>query len=110
MGILNHVLGDVVAQAVDLIFVAMFEHTGEVRHACLEVIEGIATRRFEVCNLRQRAHLNEDVEGIHKAIAAGNRGADSVHQVQIIARAGVGDHRDGTTPTSRTIKLGKRAF
>lgn len=48
MGVLDHVLGDVVAQTVDFILIAMFEHTGEVRHACLEAIEGIATRRFKV--------------------------------------------------------------
>lgn len=110
MGVLDHVLGDIVAQAVDLIFVAMLEHAGKVRYAHLKAIEGIATRRFKVRNLRQRTHLNEDVEGVHKAITAGNRGTDSVHQVQIIARAGVGDHRDSTTPTSRTVKLGKRTF
>ena len=110
MGVLDHVLGDVVAQTVDLILVAMLKHAGKVRHACLKAIEGIATRRFKVCNLRQGTHLNEDIKSIHKAITAGNRGADSVHQVQIIARAGVGDHRDGTTPTSRSIKLGKRVF
>ena len=110
MGILNHVLGDVVAQAIDLILVAMLKHAGKVRHARFKAVEGIATRRFKVRDLRQGTHLNEDVEGVHKAITAGNRGADSVHQVQIIARAGVGDHRDGTTPTSRTIKLSKRAF
>lgn len=110
MGVLDHVLGDVVAQTVDLILVAMLEHARKVRHTCLKAIEGIATRRFKVRNLRQGAHLNEDVEGVHKAITAGNRGTNGVHQVQIIARAGVGDHRDSTTPTSRTIKLGKRAF
>ena len=109
-GILNHVLSDVVAQAVDLILVAMLEHTGKICYARLKAIEGVATGRFKVRNLRQRTHLNEDVEGVHKAITAGNRGTDSVHQVQIIARAGVGDHRDSTTPTSRTIKLGKRTF
>ncbi len=110
MGVLNHVLGDVVAQMVDLILVAMLEHTGKIRHTCLKAIEGIATRRFKVRNLRQGTHLNEDIKGIHKAITAGNRGTDGVHQVQVIARAGVGDHRDSTTPTSRSIKLGKRAL
>lgn len=109
-GILNHMLSDVVAQTVDLILVTVLEHAGEVRHARLKAIESIATERFEVCNLRQRPHLNEDIKGIHKAITAGNRGTDGVHQVQVIARAGVGDHRDSTTPTSRSIKLGKRAF
>ena len=110
MGVLDHVLGDIVAQAVDLIFVAMLEHAGKVRYARLKAIEGIATRRFKVRNLRQGTHLNEDIKGIHKAITAGNRGADSVHQVQVIARAGVGAHRDSTTPTSRTITLGTRAY
>ena len=71
MGILDHVLGDVVAQTVDLILVAMLKHAGEVCHTCLKAIEGIATRRFKVRNLRQGAHLNEDVEGVHKAITAG---------------------------------------
>ena len=88
----------------------MIEHTGKIRHTCFKAVEGIATMRFKVRDLRQRTHLNKDIKGIHKAIAAGNGGADGVHQVQIIARAGVGDHRDGTTPTSRTIKLGKRTF
>lgn len=110
MGVLNHVLSDVVAQAVDFILVAVLEHTGKICHARLKAIEGVATGRLKVRNLRQGTHLNENVKGIHKAIAAGNRGADSVHQVQIIARAGVGDHRDSTTPTSRTIKLGKCTF
>lgn len=110
MGVLNHVLSDVVAQTVDLILVTVLEHAGEVRHARLKAIEGIATRRFKVRNLRQGTHLNEDIKGVHKTIAAGNRGADGIHQVQVIARARVGDHRDGTTPTSRTIKLGKRSF
>ena len=110
MGIFNHMLSDVDAQTVDLILVTVLEHAGEVRHARLKAIEGIATRRFKVRNLRQGTHLNEDVEGVHKAIAAGNRGANSVHQVQIIARAGVSDHRDSTTPTSRTVELGKRTF
>ena len=110
MGILNHMLSDVVAQTVDLILVTVLEHAGEVRYARLKAIEGIATRRLKVRNLRQGTHLNEDIKGIHKAIAAGNRGTDGVHQVQVIARAGVGDHRDSTTSTSRSIKLGKRAF
>ena len=110
MGILNHMLSDVVAQTVDLILVTALEHAGEVRYARLKAIEGIATRRFKVRNLRQGTHLNEDIKGIHKAITAGNRGTDGVHQVQVIARAGVGDHRDSTTPTSRSIKLGKHAF
>ena len=109
-GILNHMLSDVVAQTVDLILVTVLEHAGEVRHARLKAIEGIATRRLKVRNLRQGTHLNEDIKGIHKAITAGNRGTDGVHQVQVIARAGVGDHRDSTTSTSRSIKLGKRAF
>ena len=68
MGVLNHVLSDVVAQAVDLILVAMLEHTGKIRHACLKAIEGIATRRFKVCNLRQRTHLNEDIKSIHLSL------------------------------------------
>lgn len=110
MGILDHVLSDVVAQTVDLILVAMLKHAGKVRHARFKAVEGIATRRFKVRDLRQGTHLNEDVEGVHKAITAGNRGADSVHQVQIIARAGVSDHRDSTTVTSRTVELGKRTF
>ena len=110
MGVLDHVLGDVIAQAVDLILVAMFEHTGKIRYACFKAIEGIATRRFKVRNLRQGTHLNEDIKSIHKAITAGNLGTDGVHQVQIIARAGVSDHRDSTTPTSRSIKLCKRIF
>ena len=110
MGVLNHVLGDVVAQTVDLILVAMLEHTGKICYARFKVIEGIATRRFKVRNLRQGTHLNEDIKSIHKAITAGNRGTDGVHQVQVIARAGVGDHRDSTTPTSRAVELGKRIF
>ena len=43
MGVLNHVLGDVVAQTVDLILVAMLEHTGKICYARFKVIEGIAT-------------------------------------------------------------------
>jgi hypothetical protein len=46
MGVLNHVLSDVVAQAVDLILVAMLEHTGKIRHTCFKAVEGIATMRF----------------------------------------------------------------
>lgn len=42
MGILDHVLGDVVAQAVDLVLVAVLEHARKVCHACLETIEGVA--------------------------------------------------------------------
>ena len=64
-------LSDVVAQTVDLILVAMLKHAGKICYARFKVIEGIATRRFKVCNLRQRTHLNEDVEGVHKAITAG---------------------------------------
>ena len=100
-------LSDVVAQTVDLILVTVLEHAGEVRHARLKAIEGVATGRFKIRDLRQGTHLNEDIKGIHKAITAGNRGTDGVHQVQVIAWAGFGDHRDGTTPTSRTVKLGK---
>ena len=110
MGVLNHMLSNIVAQAVDFILVTMLEHAGEVRHTRLEAIEGVATGGFKVRNLRQGTHLNEDIKGIDKAITAGNRGTDGVHQVQVITRAGVSDHRDSTTPTSRTIKLGKRTF
>ncbi len=110
MGVLNHMLSDVVAQTVDLILVAVLEHAGEVRYARLKAIEGIAAGRFKIRNLRQRPHLNKDVKGVHKTITTGNRGTDGVHQVQVITRTGVGDHRDSTTPTSRTVKLGKRTF
>ena len=110
MRVLDHVVGDIVAQAVNLILVAMLEHARKVRHARLKTIEGVAAGRFKIRDLRQRTHLNKDVKGIYKSVAAGNRDADGVHQVQVIARAGVGDHRDSTTPTSRTIKLGKRTF
>lgn len=110
MGVLDHVVGDIVAQAVDLILVAMFEHARKVCYARLETIEGVATGRFKIRDLRQRTHLNKDVKGIYKSVAAGNRGADGVHQVQVITRTGVGDHRDSTTSASRSIKLGKCPF
>ena len=63
-GILNHMLSDVVAQTVDLILVTVLEHAGEVRHTCLKAVEGIATRRFKVRDLRQRTHLNKDIKGL----------------------------------------------
>ena len=53
MGILNHMLSDVVAQTVDLILVTVLEHAGEVRYARLKAIEGIATRRFKIRDLRR---------------------------------------------------------
>ena len=68
MGILDHVLGDVVAQTVDLILVAMLKHAGKICYARFKVIEGIATRRFKVCNLRQGTHLNEDIKAYTKPL------------------------------------------
>lgn len=42
MRVLDHVVGDIVAQAVDLVLVAVLEHARKVCHACLETIEGVA--------------------------------------------------------------------
>ena len=47
MGVLDHVVGDIVAQAVNLILVAMLEHARKVRHARLKTIEGVAAGRFK---------------------------------------------------------------
>lgn len=52
MGVLDHMLGDIVAQTIDLILVAMLEHTGEVCYAGLEAIEGVTTGRFKIRDLR----------------------------------------------------------
>lgn len=39
----------------------MIEHTGKIRHTCFKAVEGIATMRFKVRDLRQRTHLNKDI-------------------------------------------------